>query len=100
MTFTVRDPALIGTLPRRDAEQSARLPMDDLVDQICERAGVDKSFVSEIVLCPMHMEIRVQLAKADGAKYVVKEDTPDLPENQRGRIGELAEEIVVWKIGT
>lgn len=97
---TLRPPVPLGDLPRRDADQSERLPLADLVEQVCERAGLDKNFVSEIRVTPGTLEIRVQLTRDNGSKYVVSADIPEVPDSQRGRVGELAEEVVAWEIST
>lgn len=102
----IRPPVPFDDLPHRDADQSERLAMADLVDQICERAGVDKDFVSEIVLTPSSMEVRVQLTNDNGHRYVIgtKGDPNSHPPGTLyrdiPRCGDLAEEVVVWQITT
>lgn len=80
------------------------LPLEDLVQQICDRAGVEKSFVGEITVTPGELQVRVHLKNGDGKKYVIgtKDDPACKGAEDRtvARAGQLAEEVVHFRVIT
>lgn len=103
MTIT-KDPALWGDVPQRHADQESPVNMERLIRMICNKVGVEYNCAAEIRLTPQKMSIRMQLLNDQGHKYVI--GTSRDPQCSNGQdlsvphVGELAEEIITWDIGT
>lgn len=92
------DPRYLDLAARVDQPYTADVRF--LISSLMSQLELDPDFVGEIVILPGSVEVRVQLANADGKKYVW--GTGQDPDVRAGdpRNGRLAEEVRVYRART